>query len=182
MSATPLRILYDRNLALGARLFPRLGRARAIDGRALTHADLAACDLLFVRSTCRLDAALLEGTPVRFVGSGVAGTDHIDFAALRALGIPVATAPGCNAESVADFVVAALLEGMQAGVGAVSASVVFDMGAGVVREKSAASDVIMALAFVAACFFDVNVVYIVLVCAAVGVVRTLWHKRKGRAQ
>lgn len=109
MSATPLRILYDRNLALGARLFPRLGRARAIDGRALTHADLAACDLLFVRSTCRLDAALLEGTPVRFVGSGVAGTDHIDFAVLRALGIPVATAPGCNAESVADFVVAALL-------------------------------------------------------------------------
>ncbi len=81
-----------------------------------------------------------------------------------------------------NFVVAALLEGMQAGVGAVIASVVFDMGAGVVREKSAASDVIMALAFVAACFLDVNVVYIVLVCAAVGVVRTLWHKRKGRAQ
>ena len=108
MSA-PLRILYDRNLALGPRLFPRLGRARAIDGRALTRADLADCDLLFVRSTCRLGAPLLEGTPVRFVGSGVAGTDHIDFPALRALGIQVATAPGCNAESVADYVVAALL-------------------------------------------------------------------------
>lgn len=105
----PLSILYDRNLALGPKLFPRLGRARAIDGRALTHADLVDCDLLFVRSTCRLNAALLEGTPVRFVGSGVAGTDHIDFPALRALGVEVATAPGCNAESVADYVVAALL-------------------------------------------------------------------------
>ena len=105
----PLNILYDRNMELGAKLFPRLGKARAIDGRHLTHDDLADCDLLFVRSTCKLTRALLEGTPVRFVGSGVAGTDHIDFAALRDLGIRVESAPGCNAESVADYVVAALL-------------------------------------------------------------------------
>lgn len=105
----PMNILYDRNMMLGDALFPRLGRAKAIDGRTLTRADLEGCDLLFVRSTCRLTRELLEGTSVRFVGSGVAGTDHIDFAALRDLGIPVATAPGCNAESVADFVIAALL-------------------------------------------------------------------------
>ncbi len=77
-----------------------------------------------------------------------------------------------------NFVVSRLLEGMQAGVGAVIASVVFDMGIDVVHEKSAASDVIMALAFIAACFFDVNVVYIVLVCAAIGIVRTLLQKRR----
>ena len=105
----PLNILYDRNMELGGALFRRLGKARAVDGRKLTRADLADCDLLFVRSTCRLTRDLLEGTPVRFVGSGVAGTDHIDFAALRDLGIRVETAPGCNAESVADYVVAALL-------------------------------------------------------------------------
>lgn len=104
-----LRILYDRNLLLGDKLFRRLGRARAIDGRNIRREDLANCDLLFVRSTCRIDGALLEGTPVRFVGSGVAGTDHLDFEALSRLGITVATAPGCNAESVADYVVAALL-------------------------------------------------------------------------
>ena len=77
-----------------------------------------------------------------------------------------------------NFVVSRLLEGMQAGVGSVIASVVFDMGIDVVHEKSAASDVIMALAFIAACFFDVNVVYIVLVCAAIGIVRTLLQKRR----
>ncbi len=104
-----MNILYDRNMELGAELFSRLGTARAIDGRHLTKADLADCDLLFVRSTCKLTRELLEGTPVRFIGSGVAGTDHIDFPALRALNIPIATAPGCNAESVADFVIAALL-------------------------------------------------------------------------
>lgn len=104
-----MNILYDRNMLLGNRLFSRLGKARAIDGRTLTQADLRDCDLLFVRSTCRLTADLLAGTPVRFIGSGVAGTDHIDFTALKTLGIPVVTAPGCNAESVADFVMAALL-------------------------------------------------------------------------
>ena len=50
-----LRILYDRNLLLGDKLFRRLGRARAIDGRNIRREDLANCDLLFVRSTCRID-------------------------------------------------------------------------------------------------------------------------------
>ena len=104
-----MNILYDRNMTLGEALFPRLGRAVPVEGRTLSQSDLAGCDLLFVRSTCRLGRDLLEGTPVRFVGSGVAGTDHIDFEALLALGIPVVSAPGCNAESVADYVVAALL-------------------------------------------------------------------------
>ena len=108
---TPLmNILYDRNLFLGKELFSRLGNAKPCDTRTLTRNALKTTDLLFVRSTHRIDNQLLQDTPVRFVGSGVAGTDHIDFEALRRLNITVSTAPGCNAESVADFVMAALLE------------------------------------------------------------------------
>lgn len=102
-------LLFDRNMLLGDQLFPRLGKAKAVEGRSLTAKDLKKTDLLFVRSTCKLTRALLEGSPVRFIGSGVAGTDHIDFDALREQAITLATAPGCNAESVANFVVAALL-------------------------------------------------------------------------
>ncbi len=104
-----MKLLYDRNMAHGKTLFARLGDASPCDGRVLTKADLGDTELLFVRSTCKLNADLLAGTKVRFVGSGVAGTDHIDFEALRRLGITVATAPGCNAESVADWFVSALL-------------------------------------------------------------------------
>ena len=104
-----MNILYDRNMVLGEALFPRLGKAKVIEGRSLTAKDLAKTDLLFIRSTCRVNEALLQNTPVRFIGSGVVGTDHIDFAATRARGIQVAAAPGCNAESVADYVIAALL-------------------------------------------------------------------------
>lgn len=45
-----------------------------------------------------------------------------------------------------------MLEGMQAGVGAVIASVTYEMGAGVVKEKDPLSLVILVCAFAATCF------------------------------
>ena len=78
-----------------------------------------------------------------------------------------------------NFVVSQILAGMQAGVGAVIASVVWDMGSGVVKQKDPVSLLIMAAAFLAACVFRVNVVYIILVCIAVGIVRTVIRERKG---
>jgi erythronate-4-phosphate dehydrogenase len=104
-----VNILYDRNMVLGEALFSRLGKAKAIEGRSLTAKDLAKTDLLFIRSTCRVTKELLSKTKLRFIGSGVVGTDHIDFEAARCKGIRVEAAPGCNAESVADYVIAALL-------------------------------------------------------------------------
>ena len=70
---------------------------------------------------------------------------------------------------------------MQAGVGAVIASVVWDMGSGVVKQKSVLSDLIMAAAFVAACVFRVNAVYIILCCIALGAARTLLAGRRKKA-
>lgn len=77
-----------------------------------------------------------------------------------------------------NFVVSKILAGMQAGVGAVIASVIWNMGGGIVKQKDPASLVILAAAFVAACVFRVNVVYIILTCIAVGVVRTLLAERR----
>ena len=75
-----------------------------------------------------------------------------------------------------NFIVSKLLSGMQAGVGAVIASVVWDMGGGVLKQKSALSDLIMAAAFLAACVLRVNVIYIILACIALGVLRTVLAK------
>lgn len=76
-----------------------------------------------------------------------------------------------------NFIVSEMLSGMQAGVGAVIAAVVYEMGAGIVQGKNKISLVIMILAFAATCFLGINVIYVVLVCALVGVVRTLWNKK-----
>ena len=80
-----------------------------------------------------------------------------------------------------NFLVSKILAGMQAGVGAVIASVVWDMGSGIVKQKDPSSLIIMAAAFVAACVFRVNVVYIILTCIAVGIVRTLLAERRRQA-
>ena len=77
-----------------------------------------------------------------------------------------------------NFLVSQMLEGMQAGVGAVIAAVVYEMGAGIVHGKNPMSLLIMAGAFVAACIFEVNVVYVVIVCGLIGVVRTMAGKRR----
>ena len=75
-----------------------------------------------------------------------------------------------------NFIVSQVLEGMQAGVGAVIAVVVYEMGSGIVHGRSPASIGIMAGAFAAACL-GVNVVCIILVCIVIGVVRTLYRER-----
>jgi erythronate-4-phosphate dehydrogenase len=71
---------------------------------------LASADVLIVRSVTRVNEQLLAGSPVRFVGTATIGTDHVERAALERRGIAFAAAPGCNARSVAEYVVAALLE------------------------------------------------------------------------
>ncbi len=74
--------------------------------------------------------------------------------------------------------VAALLKGMQSGVAAVIADVVISMGGDVVKSKSALSVSIMLLAFCATWFFNVNVVYVILVCGLIGLVTALYREKK----
>ena len=78
--------------------------------------------------------------------------------------------------------VALVLGGMQAGVAAVILSVVFDLGGKVLRERSALSNILMILAFLATFVFNVNVVLIILAAAAVGVVSVLAARGKGAAK
>ena len=64
---------------------------------------------LIVRSVTRVDAALLAGTNVQFVGTATTGVEHIDREYLAARNIGFAAALGCNANAVAEYVLTALL-------------------------------------------------------------------------
>ena len=77
-----------------------------------------------------------------------------------------------------NFYVAEMLSGMQTGVGAVIAFVTYDMGAPIVKEKDPMSLFIMVGAFLAACVLEINVIYIVITCGVLGVIRTLLAKRR----
>lgn len=77
-----------------------------------------------------------------------------------------------------NYVVSNVLAGMQAGVGAVIASVVLDMGGGVLKQKSVVSIVVMLTAFIATYVYKINAVYIILACIAIGIVRTVVQQRR----
>ena len=76
------------------------------------------------------------------------------------------------------FLISQLLEGMQAGVGAVIAAVVYEMAGGIIQGKDPVSILIMAGAFAATCFLSVNVVFVILVCGLIGVIRTLYARKE----
>ena len=71
-----------------------------------------------------------------------------------------------------------MLLGMQAGVGAVIAVVVYEMTGEVAKQKDAISWIIMAAAFLVATVFQVNVVYIVIASGLLGFLRSKYGKRK----
>ena len=105
-----MRIVADENIPYVREAFGTLGDVATVAGRAMSAEAVADADLLMVRSVTRVDAALLEGSRVRFVATATIGEDHIDKAYLAGRGIGFASAPGCNANSVGQYFVAALLE------------------------------------------------------------------------
>ncbi|MET0377833.1 MAG: 4-phosphoerythronate dehydrogenase [Spongiibacteraceae bacterium] len=107
MSVLPL-IVADENIPRVREWFAPLGEVRTLAGRSITAADVAAADILLVRSVTPVDAALLEGSRVAFVGTATIGTDHLDLGWLKRAGIAIASAPGSNAQSVVDYVLGAL--------------------------------------------------------------------------
>lgn len=93
----------------GSDAFATLGHVVSLPERAITPAALGECDALIIRSKVRVDRALLEGSPVAFVATATAGTDHLDLSMLAERQIAWASAAGCNANSVAEYVMSALL-------------------------------------------------------------------------
>ena len=79
-----------------------------------------------------------------------------------------------------NFVVKALLYGMRSGVSAVIISVVIDMGTGIFRERDWLMILVMVLAFIANFCLKINVVYIILASALLGMIVTIREeKRRG---
>lgn len=101
-------IVADENIPLLDSFFDEIGDIRRVSGRHMSPADVADADILLVRSVTRVDASLLEGSRVKFVGTATIGTDHVDLEWLANNRITFASAPGCNANSVVEYVISVL--------------------------------------------------------------------------
>jgi erythronate-4-phosphate dehydrogenase len=102
-------IAVDEAIPYWQAAFAPLGEIKLFSGRALRRADLREVDALIVRTVTRVCADLLDGTPVRFVGTTSIGMDHLDLDYLERHGIRITNAAGSNANAVAEYIVAALL-------------------------------------------------------------------------
>lgn len=66
-------------------------------------------DALIIRTRTRCNRELLEGSKVKFIATATIGFDHIDCRYCADNGIEVATAAGCNARGVLQWVAAVLV-------------------------------------------------------------------------
>lgn len=105
-----MKIIVDENVPYGREAFGLLGTVETAHGRKISRDMLMDADALVVRSITKVNGELLEGTPVKFVGTCTIGEDHVDKAWLAANGVAFSSAPGCNANSVGDYITAALFE------------------------------------------------------------------------
>lgn len=105
-----MKIVADENILAVADGFRSMGDLVLLPGREIGAADVRDADALVVRSITRVDRALLEGSSLRFVATATSGTNHLDLDWLQEAGIHVSDAAGCNANAVAEYVLAALTE------------------------------------------------------------------------
>ncbi len=103
-----MNIIADENIPLVKEAFSHLGQVSTLPGRDISSWNLQDCDILLVRSVTRVDEQLLQNTPVQFVASATAGINHIDLDYLENNNIGFANAPGSNATSAAEYVIAAI--------------------------------------------------------------------------
>src|SRR5437867_2000365 len=105
-----MKIVADPNIPFVREAFGALGEITFAPGHEIRPATVRDADILLVRSVTPVNATLLDGSQVKFVATATIGTDHIDTGYLSRKGIGFASAAGSNANSVAEYIVAALLE------------------------------------------------------------------------
>ena len=104
-----MKIYADENMPFVRQFFADLGEIQLVDGRTLTPAQIADADVLLVRSVTKVNATLLaQNQQLKFVGTATIGVDHIDQPYLRERGICFSSAPGCNAQSVVEYILSSL--------------------------------------------------------------------------
>lgn len=105
-----LHICYDNAIPLVPALFAENCRLSPLKTNQINSENLQNADALLVRSVTQVNHYLLQhNRRIKFIGSLTSGTDHIDTNYLAERQIKFSYAPGSNAESVANYVLSAIM-------------------------------------------------------------------------
>jgi len=103
-----MKLMIDDTVWGFKKIFSDFGEIVTLPGRQIDRQSLLDCNILIIRSRTKVNKELLQGTKVQFVGSTVAGLDHIDEAYLHENNITFVSAQGCNSNAVVEYVISAI--------------------------------------------------------------------------
>jgi len=104
-----LKILADAHIPYLKGVAEQFGEVEYLPGNQFTRETIKEKDALIVRTVTHFGEEILEGSAVKLICSATIGYDHIDTAYCDTHGIAWRTAPGCNANSVEQYITASLL-------------------------------------------------------------------------
>jgi erythronate-4-phosphate dehydrogenase len=104
-----LRIIADDKIPFLKGILEDYAEIKYLPGAGIDSASVRHADALLIRTRTLCNETLLKGSDVKFIASATIGFDHIDTDYCKKNGIAWTNAPGCNASSVEQYMVSALL-------------------------------------------------------------------------
>jgi erythronate-4-phosphate dehydrogenase len=103
-----MKIVIDDKIPYIHGVFEAFGEVIYLPGSQTTPEIVKNADALVTRTRTKCNRELLEGSKVKFIATATIGFDHIDTEYCKQAGIKWTNAPGCNAESVNQYIASAL--------------------------------------------------------------------------
>lgn len=103
-----MKIVIDDKIPYIRGAFEPLAEVVYLPGSKTTPEVVKDADAIVTRTRTKCNRELLEGSKVKFIATATIGFDHIDTGYCERAGIEWTNAPGCNAESVNQYIASAL--------------------------------------------------------------------------
>lgn len=104
-----LRVIADDKIPFLKGILEPYAFIEYLPASLITKATIKNADALLVRTRTKCNAALLDGSTVKFIATATIGFDHIDTGYCRSKNIHWVNAPGCNSSAVQQYWLAAIL-------------------------------------------------------------------------
>jgi erythronate-4-phosphate dehydrogenase len=103
-----MKIIIDDKIPYIRGAFEQVADVIYLPGNKTTSEVVKDADAIITRTRTICNENLLKGSSVKFIATATIGYDHIDTEYCRQAGIKWTNAPGCNAESVNQYISSAL--------------------------------------------------------------------------
>jgi erythronate-4-phosphate dehydrogenase len=103
-----MKIVIDDKIPYIRGVFEPFAEVVYLPGNKTTPEVVKDADAIITRTRTKCNQELLEGSKVKFIATATIGYDHIDTEYCNQAGIEWTNAPGCNAESVNQYIASAL--------------------------------------------------------------------------